>query len=214
MISAANPPRRVLVVEDHPFVGKATQLFLAQLDPSLDITLCTSAQAALKAFEQGKPWFRIFLDIDVPGAVGLSLIQNFAQLGVADICAVITGSENRNWRLEVTRLGMLGYIQKSCSHELFIDALELVLAGQAAFPLNDQEETPSVILTRRQKEILQYLGRGMTSKQVASVLGIADRTVDNHIYGLLDALGVETRAAAVRKGIELGIIDVNTNGAA
>ena len=196
----------ILVIEDHPLVAESTRGLLSNMDSSLKATICTTAQTALSEFQKRNDWFRIFLDIDIPGAHGLSLARQLAQFGVANKCVVITASNNPRWRAEVISMGMLGYIVKATRMEDFVFALEEVLKGRSAFPKMALDEQTAVRLTRRQQDILCLLHRGYTSKKIATQFGTADRTVDNQVSALLKALGVKNRGQAIARGIELGYI--------
>lgn len=197
----------ILIIEDHPVVADAMRSVLSNMDNTANIIVCGTAETALAEFSKCCNWFRIFLDINIPGAHGLSLARKFANLGVAKKCAVVTASDNPQWRAEAVSMGMLGYIVKAISVEDFISALEEVLKGRPAFPKISLDEKIAVRLTRRQQDVLCLLQRGCTSKSIAAQLGLSTGTVDNHVLALLNALGVRSRAQAIAKGIELGYIN-------
>lgn len=196
----------ILVIEDHPLVAEATRALLSKMDGALTISICNTAQTALAEFNKSSGWFRIFLDIDVPGAHGLSLARRFSQLGVANICTVITAFDNPQWRAEAASMGMLGYIVKATPIEDFTAAVEAVLAGRPSFPMASSEGRLAIRLTRRQQDVLCLLHRGYTSKNIALQLGLTKGTVDNHVAALLSALSAKSRGQAIAKGIELGYI--------
>ncbi|HEY8102614.1 MAG TPA: response regulator transcription factor [Burkholderiaceae bacterium] len=201
----------ILLVEDHPVVAQATSMLLMQIDDSLRITTCGSATAALTELGKTREWHRIFLDIDVPGAHGLSLARQFAKLGMANKCTIITGSNNPQWRAEAVAMGMLGYIVKAIRVEDFKKALQAVLKGDATFLETASPEKPQAIrLTRRQQDVLRLICRGLSTPEIATQLGLTSGTVDDHVKALLMALEVKNRAQAVAKAIELGQIDLHS----
>lgn len=208
----ASDAKYVLVVDDHPLIADATRALLMQLDTSLQITICHTADTALIEFNKRSDWHRIFLDVTMPGTHGLFLPRQFAKLGVAGKCTIITASDNPQWPVEAEAMGMLGYIAKATHIKEFTGALRAVLNGQPTFPATTPTlGSPHAIrLTRRQEEVLQLLHRGLTSPDIAAHLGITPGTVDNHVTALMSAFNVKNRTQIVVKGIELGHIDLKT----
>ncbi|MGZ3241074.1 MAG: response regulator [Burkholderiaceae bacterium] len=201
----------ILLVEDHPVVAQATNVLLMRMDASLKVTVCGSATSALAELTKTRNWHRIFLDIDVPGAHGLSLARQVAKMGVANKCTIITASDNAQWRAEAIAMGMLGYIVKATCVEDFTNALVAVLKGDATFLETSSSDKPQAIrLTRRQQDVLRLICRGLSTPEIAIQLGLTNGTVDDHVKALLMALDVKNRAQAVAKAIELGQIDLQS----
>jgi len=197
--------RAVLIVEDHPLVAHATSELLARKDATLQIVVCYSAAEALDA-ARAPDWFRLFLDLDVPGAHGLSLIRQIAALGHAQRSCVITALDRPSLASEARAMGLLGYIVKAIPIARFSAALDSVLRGEPTFPDAAAPSRAPIRLTRRQQELLALLQTGLSSKQIARRLGISEGTVNNHIAGLLRALRVANRTHAVARATELGLL--------
>jgi two-component system response regulator DesR len=199
--------RRVLIVEDHPLVANATSELLAKKDTGLDIVVCHSADEALRA-ARASGWFRLFLDLDVPGAHGLSLVREFVALGHGPSSCVITALDSPSLATEVRALGLLGYIVKAIPIAQFSSALDGVLRGEPTFPETALRSAAPIRLTKRQQELLALLQAGLSSKQIGARLGISEGTVNNHIAGLLRVLRVSNRTHAVARATELGLLGV------
>lgn len=198
--------KKVLLAEDHPLVADATRTLLLKIDPSLDIRICDTADSAVQTFREGGHWHRVFLDINLPNAHGLSLVRTFHRFGVADKSAVVTAFDNAQWRSEVNAMGMLGYIVKAARLEDFASAMQDVLLGCRTFPQVASAEPSTTRLTRRQQDILCLLHRGLASKEIAAQLGLTIGTVNNHVTGLLRVLGVSNRMHAVSRAFQLGYL--------
>lgn len=78
------------------------------------------------------------------------------------------------------------------------------LADRGARPGEESAEP----LTRREKEILNWMGQGMANKQISRMLGISENTVKYHISSILSKFGASNRAEAVRIGVRLGIVAI------
>jgi DNA-binding NarL/FixJ family response regulator len=197
----------VLIVEDHPLVAAATADLLRKQYPLMRTVVVDSAPAAIES-AASDDWFRIFVDLGVPGAKGLSLLRMLRELGMIRRCCVITAVRDDGLIADARRIGVLGYIEKSCPVEQFCRSLHDIMLGQPVFPVFPtlrEARTPQI--TSRQLAVLRLLHRGYSSKQVAHELQIAEGTVKNHTLALLRALGAANRAHAVARGVELGLLE-------
>ncbi|WP_236872777.1 response regulator transcription factor [Burkholderia sp. NRF60-BP8] len=196
----------VLVVDAHPIVANAIGGALVDLDARLDVTICHSASGAMEVFHRAPAWFRILLDLEVPGG-GLPFARQFHASGVADRCAIVTAGVRPSWIAEAKRLGMIAYLAKGVPLGDFSDALQSVLDGRSAYPEIAAHAEADVRLTGRQRDVLQLLGAGYSTKEIATALTLAVGTVDNHIANVMRMLGVRNRTHAITRAIALGMID-------
>lgn len=211
MAELIEQPRRseiggyVLIVEDHPMAAEATANLLRSQHPSIHPITVETAAAAL-AYSQ-VPWFRIFVDLEVPGAHRLSLVHEFKARGLVDRCCIVSGNEDEDLIREARQLGVLGFIGKRLSTRELGRALDDVIRGVPVFPaMRSTRHARMPQLTRRQIEVLVLLKRGLSNKEIAQQLGITEGTAKNHISFLMLELGENKRMKAVRKAIEYGLI--------
>ena len=199
----------VLIVEDHPLVAQAMVGELSRANSSLELHVCGDADSALAQLNlHGRDWFRIFLDLDVPGAYGLSLARQIHRLDLHARCCVLTALNRSDLIAEVHRLGFLGYIVKASPYLDFKRALSAVMAGGRTFPLQQADTRASVRISRRQEQLLDGVRRGMSSKELARALSLTEGTVSNCITSAMKALNVSTRTHAVAKALELGLLNL------
>jgi DNA-binding NarL/FixJ family response regulator len=196
--------KKILIVEDHPFVAQATKELLETWDID-HAEICKNAEDAMIQLNAHRDWFRIWLDINVPGATGLSLIRFVHQLGFASKASIITAIDNHQWCAEIEDMGFLGYILKSASVEEFNQAVSEIMEGHTYF-ITSKNTLPSVSLTLRQTEILGLLHEGMCTKKIANHLELSLGTVNNHIGNLISALSANDRTHAVALGMKYGYI--------
>ncbi|WP_034297353.1 response regulator transcription factor [Herbaspirillum sp. RV1423] len=202
--------KRILIVEDHPIVSHVMTSMLLDIDKDLEITIKSCANTALAALQkdgQEKPWFRIFLDLDIPGSQGLSLLQRCAELKVAQHCVIVSGTCSTQRSEEVKEIGALGFIKKNSLIQDFKNSLVSTLKGEATYQDSSSPLLCAALLTPRQQEMLCLLQRGFSSKKIAAQLGISPGTVDNHVAALVRRFGASGRMHAVAMAIELGLLD-------
>jgi len=124
--------RPVLIVEDHPLVAEATRRRLARYGEVLSIVGCSSAGHTLAAPDsKHTDWFRIFLDLEVPGAYGLSLAREIRDRRLAAKCCVISAFDRRHYIEELQAWGILGYIVKAVSISEFTFSVNNVVTEPA-----------------------------------------------------------------------------------
>jgi DNA-binding NarL/FixJ family response regulator len=117
--------------------------------------------------------------------------------------------------------GARSYLSHRCRTEEWLDGLrraaagELVLAGvsesdfgRIAIGIKTRTDGSS-LLTARQRQVLAVAARGGTSREIAEVLGVAERTVDTHLRRIYKRLHVPGRVAAISAAVRLGLIDVD-----
>ncbi|KVL32740.1 response regulator transcription factor [Burkholderia sp. MSMB1835] len=196
----------VLVVDAHPIVAEAIGRVLTGVDNRLEVTVCHSARAAIDAFRHERDWFRILLDPEMPCG-GLPFVRQFHASGMAGRCAIVTAAARPPWIVEAKRLGMVAYVVKSTPLGVFCRALQSILDGRTAFPEIAAQSEAGGRLTERQRDVLQLLCNGYSTKEIATTLSLAVGTVDNHIASAMRTLEVRNRTHAITRAIALGVID-------
>jgi DNA-binding NarL/FixJ family response regulator len=172
------------------------------------------------------PWTQLLvIDSDLPG---MNEIQGIARLraSYADL-KIIVSAENpdRALVLEALAVGIHGVISKQMSAEAMEDAFRQVLAGHVFVPDEmAQMPTASVTpeqgtvalggegLTARQRDVVRLVRQGMTNKEIARELNIAESTVKVHVAAAFRHLGVHNRVGAVRKFETLAVEVSNMPG--
>ena len=204
--------KSVLIVEDHPLVAEVMKDFLQGWGDCLRPHVCGDAESTRRVLsDKSQEWFRIFLDLDVPGAYGLSLPKEIQRAGLHTSCCVVTAFDRPDLIAEVRSMGFLGYIVKSSPYGQFVRAIDKVLTGERAFPETTTTKTHvAARLTKRQEQLLDCVRRGLSSKEIAANCFLSEGTVNNTINAAMKALAVTSRSHAVAKAIELGLLAIST----
>ncbi len=201
----------ILFVEDQPLISEPTaqklkfNALVGQIEIARD---AATALRLIKAFPE--KWDLILLDLDVPGAIGLSLAMEIAALDKAGITCIITGYSRHDYVAQAKAHGFLGYILKTSEVQVLDATLGKILAGESAFPETPEGASGDVIrLTALQKEKLLLMAEGLNTKQIARKLKVHPSTVSYHLDSAFKALGVKSRVQAVHKAAQLGLINLN-----
>jgi len=214
---------RILVADDHEIVRRGT---LSLLEGESDLEICGEAVNGRDALDQARATNPdiVILDIGMPSLNGLEaarqILKEFPQTKIL----ILTVHESEQVVREVLDAGARGFILKSdAARDLVaaVDALrknktfftskvaEMVLDG---FLLKGHNPLRGVIgkgrLTPREREVVQLLAEGKTTKEVASVLGLGFKTADTHRTNIMRKLGLGSLSELVLYAVRNGIVQV------
>jgi DNA-binding NarL/FixJ family response regulator len=199
----------VLFVEDQPIVWEATARILTRSPQVGQLVVFNTAEKALTALRaEPDRWGLILLDLDVPGAVGLSLAMEIQAMGLASITCILTGSSRHDYMQQILALGFQGYILKGSEIAELEANLNKVIGGQRAFSTHEAaaSNTDAARLTRRQGQVVLLISQGMTDKEIGRVLKLATVTVNHFVRAASVALNARSRSQLVSRAVELGLL--------
>ncbi len=210
------PSLRVLLVDDHPLFRKA----LAGLaSAQLDMTVVGEADNGLEALERVRALSPdvVVMDVNMPEASGVDGVRAIREAGFSTKIVMLTVSEDDDDLFDAIRAGANGYLLKNIRPEALFEDLRGVMRGEAPIApaiahrlldaLRDgapRPHTPSAggegetTLTRRDTEILELVAGGLSNKEIAAELGVAEKTLKTHVSSILSKLSLESRVEAAR----------------
>lgn len=214
MQTTKTPPARILVVDDHAIVRHGMGVLLAGAG---DLSICGEAatyEDALQAARSLKPDAMV-IDLILQDRSGLDLIRALRAEGITIPLLVLSMHDEATHAEKALRAGAQGYVMKEDADEVLVDALRAILSG--GLYISDQvnlrllrtyvdreagtEENGVSTLTRREQEIFECVGRGMTTRKIAEKFGISARTVEVHRARVKKKLGCEDTAQFLREAV-------------
>ena len=208
---------RVCVVENETLVREGLRRVL-ELDP--DIEVAGEARDGVEALEvlgSVRPDVAL-LDIRMPRLDGVGVLEALRSRPDATPCLVLTTFDDADAFLAAVRAGARGYLMKDASPEELAEAIRGVAGGGTwlkpavtdsvlrALREEGSEPAGDEKLTAREVEVLRLLAGGYSNREIGTALGVAERTVKNHVSSILGKLWVRDRTRAVLKAISLGLI--------
>lgn len=205
---------RVLIADDHPLFREALASVVAEMSAEAVCLDAASFDEAFAAVAEAPDLDLILLDLTMPGAEGLTGLALLRHAAPAIPVVVVSATAERRTVLEALRAGAVGYLPKSTSRSTMITALQMVLAGGVYVPGDviragaadaledlggDGRIGPAGLatLTRKQLQVLECLARGLSNKEIARALSLAEPTVKTHVSALLRKLHLRSRAQAI-----------------
>ncbi len=204
---------RVLIADDHPLVRDALARTLQQLDPGVQVQQSADLDGLLAQLAAAGADLAL-VDLQMPGMDGLAGLARLRLAAPTLPLVVASGQDDPATIRAVLARGAAGFVPKTASAELLLQALRIVLAGgvyvppQALADLRGGAAAPlpsAVGLTPRQADVLRGLMRGNPNKLIARELGLTEGTVKIHIAAILRALQAHNRTEAVVRARELGL---------
>lgn len=202
---------KILVCDDHALFREGLELVLGQLDGAAELASVGDAESALARVAADDAIDLVLLDLQLPGMDGFAALERMRRDHPGVPVVVLSASESPAHVRSALERGASGFIPKSTRGSVLLSALRLVLAGGIYVPPLVLEGAPAPAadpkgaLTGRQLEVLRLLARGLTNREIAAVLEIAEGTVKSHVMRVYEVLDVTNRTEAAMRMRELGI---------
>jgi DNA-binding NarL/FixJ family response regulator len=210
---------RVLLADDHTLVRAGVRALLEKL-PGVEVAgEASDGREVIDLIKTHEPDV-VLMDISMPGLNGpqalARITRDFPQVRVI----ILSMHPNDEYVLQALKSGASGYLLKRAATAELPVALKSVVGGEIylsreisgqflkKFPLQQiaRSHTPLEQLTSRQREILQLLAEGQTTKAIASILKVSDKTVEYHRARLMAALKIFDVAGLVRFAMRTGVV--------
>lgn len=200
---------RILIIDDHQLFRAGLSLVLLQFHGEIEILEATTVGQALVRFAAQPDPDLVLMDWHLPKENPLINLQRLKAKWPSACLVIVSANEALPSQIPIAALGVTGFIPKTASPRMLVDALSTVTQGGTYLPQGRMDtrasNTPFGIdrLTPRQRQVLSALQKGATNKQIAQDLTIAEETVKQHlsvIYGVLGVRGRTEALAAVGQG--------------
>ena len=189
----------VFVVDDDPSVRKSLTFLMESVQ--LTVRAYESAQDFLDNCSS-HPLGCLVLDLRMPGMSGLELIEKMPALGLTIPVIVITGYADVPTAVRALKAGAYDLLEKPFSDQILLERIQEAIRKHQQTRLESErrEEVRRKVesLTQRQREILEFVVKGETSKTIAERLGLALSTVEGHRIQAMRKLGAGNVADVVR----------------
>lgn len=210
---------RVLVADDHPVVRQGLKALLQSLGHDV-VALASDGGEAVREAVVTRPEV-VLLDLQMPGMDGLTALRELARVAPAVKVCVLTLHDDDETVFAAVAAGASGYLLKGAEQEDIDRAVRGLAAGEAVFGAGVAERVLKYFrgggstqtaeseafpeLSRREREILGLLARGLTNAQIARDLDVSSKTVSNNVSSILVKLQLADRAQAALRAREAGL---------
>jgi DNA-binding NarL/FixJ family response regulator len=213
---------RLVIVEDQTAIREMLAEQLALDSTYTLVGQCGDGQAALQLCLDLKPELLV-LDVKLPGLNGVELLRRLAKSLPSMKVLVFSGQENAVIVRQMLDAGAHGFVEKTASFSEFKKGLATIAQGgrylgpaiaelvSAVVDNADSGVSPD-FLTSREREVMQLVAEGHSTKGIAEKLGISAKTVDNHRTNLMRKLDIHDVASLTRHALGQGLVSDAGNG--
>lgn len=211
-------PMKILIVDDHPVTRDGLRSAMSSSKEVEIIGEASTGEEAVDAVERLAPDV-VFMDVRMPGMGGIEATRIIRESSPDTRVILFTVDESRAAIHEAIAAGVSGYLLKDATGDELVNAAQLALEGKAVIhpqltrafleevQAGDKKPDATASLSKREREILQKVAFGATTREVAKDLGISPHTVKTHLERIFEKLGANDRAQAVAIAIRQGIVE-------
>jgi DNA-binding NarL/FixJ family response regulator len=206
---------RLLLADDHPLIREGFKSLLTKSEKFEIVGIAENGKELVELAGMLSPDV-VLSDINMPVMNGLQAIEEINKLYPNIRTVILTMHEEREYIIKALKLGVQGYILKNIERFDLEKAIVAIFEGDKYFSpivtniLAESVAKPGITmiaeLTPREKEVLEWVAKGFSTKQVADKLGIGTRTVESHRVNMLKKMKVNNTAELVRKAVEMKLL--------
>jgi DNA-binding NarL/FixJ family response regulator len=217
---SAPPKARILLADDHAVVRRGLRLVL---DSEPDLEVVAEAGDGAEAVERAlaEEVDLAILDVTMPRLTGIQAARELSRRKPTLRILFLSMHDNERYFFEALRAGASGYVLKSVADRDLVEACRATMRGEPfVYPealkalIRDHlervaagEGAPEDPLSPRESEIVKLVAEGHTSKEIAELLVISEKTVERHRTNILEKLRMRDRVELTRYAIRRGLIE-------
>jgi DNA-binding NarL/FixJ family response regulator len=205
---------RVLLVDDHLMMRQGLRTLLERHGFDI-IGEASDGREAIRLARQLQPDIAV-VDLVMPLLNGIDAAREIAKASRKTKTILLTMHIEDRYVIEALKAGVKGYILKTQAAPDLVVAISEVFKGSTYLSPGasgavveaylENRHSPEPALTSRQRQVLQLVAEGKTTKEVASVLGVSVKTAESHRASLMEKLSIHETAGLVRYAIRIGLI--------
>ncbi len=211
---------RILLADDHAVVRRGLRMVL---DAEPDLEVVAEADDGVQAIEHAlsEEVDLAVVDISMPRMTGLQAVRELHRRRPDMRILILSMHQNEQYLYEALRAGASGYVLKTVADRDLVEACRAAMRGEsflypgAMTPLISDYlrraqadlPAPEEPLTAREQQVVKLIAEGYSSKAIADMLVISEKTVERHRANILEKLGMHDRVELTRYAIRRGLVE-------
>ena len=210
---------RILIVDDHAVVRKGLVMVLRQEADFEVVGDAQNGRVGLETAQELNPDVAL-IDLVMPEMDGQEMALALRKSNPNIKIMMLTGTEVDDRVYDLVAAGVEGYVLKNIEPGELVRAIRSIVSGEAYLHLDVMKKVlnhmqtqikpaPSISLTPRELEVLEWMASSKTYRQIGETLSVSEETIRSHAKNILEKLGQPNRAQAVLAAIRIGLIELN-----
>ncbi|MBN1257327.1 MAG: response regulator transcription factor [Planctomycetes bacterium] len=209
---------RIILADDHKILRDGLSLMIESEGDMEIIGQAENGYEAVRLAKELSPDL-VIMDIEMPELNGIEATRQIVKEHPKVKVIALSMHANKKLIREMFAAGAKGYLLKDCEYEELLNAVRIVTAGKTYLTpaitglvvdnymlgADAEKDSPYTILSDREREVLQLLTEGKTTKQIAMMLHISPKTVEGHRTRIMNKLNIDTIANLTKYAIQEGL---------
>jgi DNA-binding NarL/FixJ family response regulator len=210
---------KILIADDHEMVRQGLRRVISEADRWDIVGEAVDGRQAVELAQKTRPDV-VVIDYSMPNLNGLEATRQIRAALPSTEVLILTMHDSESLVREVLSAGAKGYLLKSDAGRVLLQGIETLLQHRPYFSptiselllnaylaeANEEAREPSTVLTAREREVVQLLAEGRSTKEAADLLSLSIKTVETHRANVMRKLGLQSFAELVRYAIRNNII--------
>ena len=204
----------IILADDHPLMREGVRILLDRANFQI-VGEASNGQEAVQLAEKHQPDIAV-LDLAMPVMNGITAAAQIREISPRTKTVLLTMHTEEHHVLQALRAGVKACVTKTQAVEHLITAIREIgnggvylspsVSGAVVQAYLARSETPFDPLTDRERQVLQLVAEGNTTKEIALILGVAAKTAETHRVKVMDKLDIHSTAGLVRYAIRRGLV--------
>lgn len=208
---------KIIIADDHQLFRNGVKALLANQNEKFQVIAEAGSLEKLKEELNKNPADLLLLDISLPDGNGLNMLEELKQDYIDLKIIMLTMHDEAQYVMQSIKKGADGYLLKDSEERELLEAINSVIIGKKYFKdkvselilenIATDSKKSKDILSQREKEIVQLVAKGLTTKEIADQLFVSIRTVETHRGKIMKKLKVSNSAEMISMALKHKLID-------
>lgn len=188
----------VMIIDDHEVVRRGIAEVVERADGLTVVAEAGTVAEAVRRADLMHPQVAL-VDLRLPDGTGIDILHKFAEVAPDVAPIVLTSFDDDDALAEALAAGARAYLLKSVRGAEITEVIRAVAEGRVLLDdrtitrHREDHDDPTVDLTPSERRVLELIGDGLSNREIGDKLGVAEKTVKNHITSLLSKMGMKRR---------------------